>query len=343
MELRRAVETYDGSLLQAGLSLIGQAATETVDGRGELVNATLDVTGAVKVFGDRGEATGILTAWLRGGLPIGASANADLGESLGSDLDINGTLENETLYVRELFWGQWFGDDLAMTLGRVDPAFRYDFNAMANNEWEQFVATPLVNSSAIPFPDPGFGVDAAWEPNARFGLYGGVYQSNSRFDSVEDIRSDSLFAALEARAFSPFQDSLGEGTYRLLVYRSDAENQDSVGVSLSLDQQIAGRIVPFLRTTVTDRDGPLFRSSLSLGVGFLDPLGLTDDLVGVGYATADPLEADRRREHLVETFYRFQFGRFMNVTPHVQLVLDPARNPDTDAIGVFGLRVHGIF
>ena len=46
MELRRAVETYDGSLLQAGLSLIGQAATETVDGRGELVNATLDVTGA---------------------------------------------------------------------------------------------------------------------------------------------------------------------------------------------------------------------------------------------------------------------------------------------------------
>ena len=49
MELRRAVETYDGSLLQAGLSLIGQAATETVDGRGELVHAPLDVTGAVNL------------------------------------------------------------------------------------------------------------------------------------------------------------------------------------------------------------------------------------------------------------------------------------------------------
>ncbi|MEM9380696.1 MAG: carbohydrate porin [Planctomycetota bacterium] len=341
MELRRAVEANDGRFLLGGLSIVGQAATETTDGRGELVNATFDVTGAVQVFGGRGEATGILTAWVRGGRPVGASADADLGASLGSDLDINASLENETLYVRELFWGQWFGDEFAMSLGRIDPTFRHDFNAMANNEWEQFIATPLVNSSAIPFPDPGFGVDSAWEPNSRLGLYAGLYQSNSSFDSVEDIRSDALFASLEARAFSPFRDWIGEGTYRLLVYRSDVVNDDSVGVSLSLDQQVAERVVPFLRATFTDRDGPLFRSSVSFGLGILDPLGWTDDLVGVGYATADPRDADRRREHLVETFYRFQFGRYMNLTPHVQLVLDPARNPETDAIGVFGLRVHG--
>ena len=42
----------------------------------------------------------------------------------------------------------------------------------------------------------------------------------------------------------------------------------------------------------------------------------------------------------VEAFYRLQLTQGFRVTPSVQLLFDPALNPDEDQIWVFGLRAR---
>ena len=42
--------------------------------------------------------------WFRGGRPLDASRNADLSKDIGSILDINGSLESDDFYLRELYW-----------------------------------------------------------------------------------------------------------------------------------------------------------------------------------------------------------------------------------------------
>ncbi len=40
----------------------------------------------------------------------------------------------------------------------------------------------------------------------------------------------------------------------------------------------------------------------------------------------------------MEAFYRLQLTQGFRVTPSVQLLFDPALNPDDDFIAVFGMR-----
>jgi porin len=40
----------------------------------------------------------------------------------------------------------------------------------------------------------------------------------------------------------------------------------------------------------------------------------------------------------MELFWRWQLARQLAVTPDLQLLINPANNPDEDAIWVFGLR-----
>jgi porin len=42
-----------------------------------------------------------------------------------------------------------------------------------------------------------------------------------------------------------------------------------------------------------------------------------------------------------EVYFRWKIGRHFEVTPNLQLLIDPALNPAEDTIWVFGLRAKG--
>jgi porin len=45
-----------------------------------------------------------------------------------------------------------------------------------------------------------------------------------------------------------------------------------------------------------------------------------------------------RDEYVIETSYKFQLLKGFSPLPDVQLVLDPANNPDKDSVWVVGVR-----
>lgn len=45
-------------------------------------------------------------------------------------------------------------------------------------------------------------------------------------------------------------------------------------------------------------------------------------------------------QYTAEIFYRFQLTQNLAITPDVQLIIDPALNPDESTIWIFGLRAR---
>ena len=62
------------------------------------------------------------------------------------------------------------------------------------------------------------------------------------------------------------------------------------------------------------------------------------DVIGLGLSWGQPSADGLDDQFAGEVFYRFQVLPNLALTPSVQLILDPARNPDKDAIAVFGIR-----
>ena len=62
--------------------------------------------------------------------------------------------------------------------------------------------------------------------------------------------------------------------------------------------------------------------------------------VNWGRPNRDTFGPGRDDQWALEIFYRWQVLREIAVTPSVQLLIDPALNPDESAIWVLGLRLR---
>ncbi len=338
------IEEGHGLLLQLGVTLVGQYATESLTDRYGLANVTYDLAGAVRLFESEVLGQGVVSWWVRGGRPIGAPTDSDLNTDIGSDFPVNATLIDDAVLVQELYWAQYIGgEELMISAGRIDPTFRYDFNNVANSERDQFLNLALVNSSAIPFPDPGLGIDFRWQPGDLIYVRGGVHQANSRANSasLNELRADELLWAGEFGLMPSF-DGWGEGNYRFLAYFIETDGETGPGFSLSFDQEI-GPVTPFLRFSVGDADVTDYEYFVSAGFGIEDPLGRQGDLLAAGWAWGDPTDDELRSEQIIELFYRFQLNPFLTLTPDVQFVINPAANREDDFIAVFSVRLQATF
>ncbi len=264
-----------------------------------------------------------------------------MSKDIGALTDVNATIEDEAIYLRELFWSQSVGDRTLITAGFIDSEWRYDFNRMANNEQANFLAASFVNSPTIPFPDSSLAIDAAVDLTPWADVHFGIYQTNcdkESFSCFSELSSDDWLAPLEFILRSDLQN-LGTGTYRILAFASNRNNKRGTGVSLSIDQQL-GRFIPFLRAGFSDPDVVEVKRFFSVGSGFDAPLGRPGDLIGAGVAINEPSDSSRNTETVFEAYWRFRLNPFVSLTPDVQIILDPADNPVDSSIVVAGLRLQ---
>ncbi len=333
------LDAGDGFYTQLSVTTIWQAASSSLTDRNDLLNVTYDFGGAWEIL-DAPASRGGFTWWVRGGTPIGAPSDADLSNDIGSLQGINGSLESDAIELRELQWVHGNGKNFRYSAGRIDPSFRYDFNAVANSEREQFIALPLSNSSSIPFPDPGVAADVFWEPGAGISVHLGVFQANCQNNSlcVDNLSSGEWFAPAELVLESDFA-GLGTGNYRFLVYATESGGERGNGFSVSFDQQF-GRVTPFMRLSTSDRNVTAFNRFASLGIGIAQPFGRIHDEFGLAWAKARPSDPALRDEQIIELYWRFYVNPFVTLTPDLQFVIDPANNPNKDRITVAGLRLQ---
>ena len=62
--------------------------------------------------------------------------------------------------------------------------------------------------------------------------------------------------------------------------------------------------------------------------------------MGFGVGWGSPAQKGLDDQVTTELFYRLQLAQNLALTPDIQVIFNPALNPDQDAIAVFGIRTR---
>jgi porin len=115
-------------------------------------------------------------------------------------------------------------------------------------------------------------------------------------------------------------------------------------MNISWNTWLGEHWMPFIRAGYADEGGSLLELALSAGAGYRTNRG---DVLGIaghwGKPNEDTYGTDLQDQYVGEVYFRWKLGDHFEVTPNLQLLIDPALNPGDDRIWIFGLRAKGAF
>ena len=276
----------------------------------------------------------------------GAGRNQSAEGNIGSLTNPTGTFASHNGFrVPELAWQQSFGrGEVVLLAGVVSQGNYLDVNTYANTGRGQFLNSGLINSMVLPLPAYNFAVNLQWQPADRFYAMVGATAGNAGSGQAPWTNfSWEDWSVVSEFGFAP-EDflGLGPGVYRVQPFLAQAGGPTQGGVGFNFQQQL-GHTSPLAWFGRFGIGGSQVSAGASaqVGTGFaieapLHALGLlpklSNDQAGVGFVWSQPSATTRtvyhRNEYVAEAFYTLQFSPTIRIQPDVQLVWNPAFNPD---------------
>jgi porin len=266
-----------------------------------------------------------------GGATGAAALNSGFGYSPEFDLDLP-----------VLNWTQGFNDQTAgVAVGRL--AFDVYLDAFLFQTFSRgflnraFLLNPTMATTgigALGGVGKGFVGDNVW-------VGGQIHDANAasgEFD-LDTVSEGEWLKAVEI-GWTPSIDRYKTDRIQLTWWhkdeREDAGVPDGQGWVVSASWEVAEGLIPFTRFGHSDGGaGVAAESAASLG---LEYAVRPDQALSVGVGWADPAAPGLDDEYVIETSYRMQLSPNFSLMPDLQLLLDPASNPDEDQVWVFGVR-----
>ncbi|WP_455203732.1 carbohydrate porin [Kaarinaea lacus] len=201
----------------------------------------------------------------------------------------------------------------------------------------------------IASPNQGLGGAIAAALGEKIYIVGGLSDANADPTKPEDhfdtfFDDNDYFKHLELGWVSSFERRYFDNTH-ITVWQRDSDNfgnPDGWGAAFSWAKFIGDRMMPFVRAGYSDGGGgALLEKMISGGIGIYRK---SHDLFGAGLSWGTPSEETFAPglddQYTAEIFYRFTFSQNLAITPDLQLIVDPALNPDESSIWIFGLRAR---
>jgi porin len=232
---------------------------------------------------------------------------------------------------------------LNFVAGIIDPTDYLNVYAMVD-PLTAFSNLAFLTGTTIPAPSQGLGAAVGWAPIENMYLLGGLYDANGD-PSEPDNSFESFFEdheylkQIEIGWMSSFERRFLDNVHLTMWHADEKEEvgvEDGWGLAFSATKFIDDTWLPFLRIGYADDGGALWERSVCTGLGYY--FSDTKDLLGVGLNWGSPADGDD--QYTTEVFYRLQLTPNFAITPDIQLFVDPAQNPDEDALWVFGLRAR---
>jgi hypothetical protein len=199
----------------------------------------------------------------------------------------------------QVWWQQsLLNRKLVIQLGKIDQTTHFNTNRVASSDGRDFLMQSLVYSQTIAFPSNGLGFNIRYWPDPRLYVDGGLADANG---SPDRKPSDSINSFLQGHYFEAFEigfvpnmktvsAALGEGHYRLMGWHT-AEAMDhgaGSGVALSVDQELAAQMVPFVRVGYCPAGANRTSIEADWGVVSVAPFERSTDRLGFGATWARP-------------------------------------------------------
>jgi porin len=276
----------------------------------------------------------------------GAGKNQTTQHNLGMLTSPDGLTSNHRGFrVPELAWQQAFDRGSVVALGGVVSQGNYlDVNTYANSGRGQFMNSALINSMVLPLPAYNFGVNLQWQPQPDFYAMVGASAGNASGGQTPWTNfSWQDWSVQWEFGYAPLDFlGLGRGVYRVQPFVAQAGGPTQGGIGFNFEQQL-GHKSPFAWFGRFGIGGSQVSggASTQIGSGFvmegpLEHVGiapkLTNDYAGVGFVWSQPSATSKtvyhQNEYVAEAFYTLQLSPMMSLQPDLQIVWNPAFNPD---------------
>jgi porin len=310
----------------------------------------LDIFGEWSLPGTEKEKSGFLgfEAEVRTRL-FTSSRPSDLGDSAGSLWETTNDFDTQDLSLVQLWWQQSFANDsLTYRIGKVDQTDFFDVGSLKSVDLF-FTNFAFSENPAFGQPDPGWGGAVNLDLHKGWYLITAIGDANGRRTSIaanDFFDKKDYFTAAEF-GLSPTIAGFGQGYYQFTVWHTDgidihdeSHQSSGKGFSLRFEQQLGEGVLPFITYSRASGGATDVRQLVTAGLGLTGIIGNRDDITGVAVAWGQPENRSLRNQYVAELFYRVQLTQHIQVTPDLQLIVEPSRNRDNDTIGVLGLRMR---
>ncbi len=274
---------------------------------------------------------------------------------LGSELGYIGSTaigySNQHFRTTNLYWRHNLDQAGFVTYAGFVDVTDYTDVYMFASPWTAFTNSVFLNGSGTMggLPDGALGAVAAkWLSDTVY-VIAGVADANADptdvFQGFDTFFSDfETFKNLDIH-WTPQKDQIYLNNLHVSVWQLDerttAGTNDGWGISFSLNADIDDRYFPFVRGGWAEDGSSDLEASLSIGVGYQQT---QSNLMGIAFNWGRPNEdtfgPGLDDQYTSEMFFRWQLAKAVQVTPSIQLLANPALNPEEDFISIIGLRVR---
>lgn len=236
---------------------------------------------------------------------------------------------------------QWINDTTGLIVGRYDPNDFMNVLGYAN-PWTTFSNLAVLLDTSVALPDWSWGVGAGHLFADRWYVIGSISDANGVATDLDFFKGGAEFFKFAEVGWYPTREERYLKKVSLTLWHVDEREDVGIGsahgAALSANWTWNKQWMVFGRAGWSDGDAPLYNQSGTLGFGRLfrgysDVLGLS---VNRGNPSADGLSD----QTTVELFYRLILAQNLQLTPSIQMLFDPALNPEDDFVWAYGLRIR---
>jgi hypothetical protein len=285
-------------------------------------------------------------------------ANQQSGASLTARLKaitaVNDTPTNDYTFNQLTYTHVFPGKIFQVSVGQF-PFSDFDNNQYAANQQTNFVNYALSQNASQAYVPDSLGAYIQINPTQAISVALGFQDANNITGNRIQFSTagQGEYAWFGYAKWQPAITGLGTAQYSLLFYQQPkvpTQTKDSQGWSLNLVQNLNKKWGLFFRANTAS--GNIAPISASVAGGFIvnNPLGgARGDQWGVGIAWNKTnkgyfgLENLRDSELVAETYLNFVVLKVLQIGPSVQIIFNPALDPNVSTAGVFTLRATGLF
>ena len=318
-----------------------QAASDVLEGDSSASSGALRIYGTWTLVGRGTRNRGSIVAKVEHRHAYSDIAPAGLAANVGF-LGVNAIgFTDVREFVAPVYWQQFFGNGRSgFFAGRVDPLDFVDVLGVGS-QWTSFQNGATLANLSLPLPDLGCGAGAGRTFNDQWIIGVTAHDLNGSQTNLDCFAGGLELYKQAYVGWSPTRAQRFSQTAILTVWHSDSQrdgNGSGNGVSLSANWTINDRWMPFVRVGVSDGEAAVMKSQLSAGLTFT--FGSNRSQIGAAISYQEPTISDLDNQTTFETYARWQVTPSLAISPNVQILRNPALNPDESTIVLGGVRIR---
>ncbi|MDJ0780035.1 MAG: hypothetical protein QNJ85_19365 [Gammaproteobacteria bacterium] len=340
---------YDISGLQLGFAynLLHQELDESLGDDDSATSSLFRVSGKWEIYNRGKKDKGQLVFSFDNRNNLSDLAPAGLAGEAGYIGQTGALFSDVDTILGDFYWSQYLNEGrTGLIIGRYDPNDFFDVIGYAN-PWTAFQNLSILFNTSIALPDWGFGIGAGhWFEGDRVYLFGSLSDANAVLTKEEfEFDTDELYKTVEL-GWSPGRDQRYLKNIHVTLWQVDTREDDGIdeadGVTLGANWTWDQTWMLFTKIGSSDADAPndpqIAENSVTIGGIYY--FANRSDLVGIAYNESELAADGLDDQTTLEAFYRFQLAQNLALTPSIQVLGDPALNPEEDEITVFSLRLR---